>query len=135
MLTGSTANVCGKRGRQTLKTVASLERSAYKKHSGNLHPHAPITASPAGCSACSWTGSGTEKNSQSSRSQSMSIGLRQHIGNNLCFPDLLPGCTNQWGSLQGRLDEYRRGLLQKEVNCKEPSASRPASRTPGTAEA
>ena len=30
MLTESTANVCGKRGRQTLKTVASLDRSAYK---------------------------------------------------------------------------------------------------------
>ena len=45
----------------------------------------------------------------------MPPGLCQHPENNLCVADLLQGGPNQWESLQGRLDEHRRWLLQKEV--------------------
>ena len=53
----------------------------------------------------------------------MPPGLCQHPENNLCVADLLQGGPNQWESLQGRLDEHRRWLLQKEVNDKGPDTA------------
>ena len=104
--------------------VASSGRSDLKHLQNTLHnPHETLTASAACCAACPRRSTGTEKNPQSKRSQSVPSGICQHIGNNLRIPDLLRGCAHQWGSMQGRVDEHRRWLLQKEVSNKDPDTA------------
>ena len=91
-----------------------LSAVAAKKNKCLRSSHATNPSGSFTPTDCSWSSPGSKGNSQGTWPQSVPIGLCEHPRYNLCVSDLLRGCSNQWRSLQIRLGEYQRWVLQKE---------------------